>query len=96
MNVRYGPRARADLHDIAQYLSERSLQGAVNVLRDIGEYVNLLREHPRAGLETGQADVRVKISRRYRYRVFYREAKEAVLILHIRHPARRPVSYLKP
>jgi toxin ParE1/3/4 len=34
--------------------------------------------------------VRMKVVRRYRYKIFYRVTGETVEILHVRHTSRRP------
>jgi toxin ParE1/3/4 len=48
-------------------------------------------EHPLASTPTSDADVRVKILGRYRYKIFYAVVTgEFVEIIHVRHSARRP------
>ena len=40
---------------------------------------------------TDNPDIRVKVVRRYRYRIFYRIVEaETVEIVHVRHTSRRP------
>ena len=72
MRVRYTPRARGDIERIYQYLEKRSPSGARNVLRAIHAGVQFISEYPQASDRTDDPRVRVKIVRRYRYRVFYR------------------------
>jgi plasmid stabilization system protein ParE len=90
MKVRYRPRARADLDAIHNYLNERNPHGAANVMRAIFAGVQFIAENPHATPRTDDPTVRVMIVRRYRYKIFYGVAGDAVEILHIRHGARRP------
>jgi toxin ParE1/3/4 len=90
MRVRYTPRARSDIEQIYRYLEEQSPAGARNVLRAIYAGVQFISEHPKASERTDNPQVRVRIVRRYRYRVFYRMVDgDTVEILHVRHTSRR-------
>ena len=89
MNVRFSPRARGDVEDIFQYLSQRSPSGAGNVMAAIFAGVEFIAEHPYASECTDDAGIRVHVVQRYRYKIFYR-VDETVEILHIRHTSRRP------
>jgi toxin ParE1/3/4 len=91
MRIRYTPRARGDIEQIYRFLEERSPAGARNVLRAIYAGVQFISEYPQASERTDDPQVRVRIVRRYRYRVFYRMLDGDTLeILHIRHTSRRP------
>jgi len=91
MRVRYTPRARGDIEQIYHFLDKRSLAGARNVLRAIYAGVQFISEFPQASERTDDPQVRVRIVRRYRYRVFYRIIDDdTVEILHVRHTSRRP------
>ncbi len=58
-------------------------------MRAIKEGISLIAEQPLAGLKTDDAQVRVKIVRRYRYKVSYTILdNETVEILHVRHTSR--------
>jgi toxin ParE1/3/4 len=93
MKVRFTPRARGDIELIYHYLEKRSPAGARNILRAIYAGVQFVSEHPQASQRTDDPQVRVRIVRRYRYRLFYRiVAADTVEILHIRHSSRRPWS----
>jgi plasmid stabilization system protein ParE len=89
VRVRYTPQARADIEQIYRYLHERSPTGAVNVLRAIYAGAQFIAAHPQASQRTDNPIVRVKIVRRYRYRIFYRTVHRTVEILHVRHTSRR-------
>jgi plasmid stabilization system protein ParE len=60
-------------------------------LRAIYAGIHLIAEQPLGSPRTDDADIRVKIVRRYRYKIFYTlPDANTVEILHIRHTARRP------
>ena len=90
MIVRYSPQARDDLDKIFQYLHERSPSGADNVMRAIYAAIQFLAERPLASQATERPGIRVKIVRRYRFKIFYALSEQAVDIIHVRHSARRP------
>lgn len=91
MIVRYRARALADIDQIYSYLEERSPTGARNVLRAIYAGIHLIAEQPLSSPRTDDPSVRVKIVRRYRYKIFYSiSGGETVEILHIRHTSRKP------
>jgi toxin ParE1/3/4 len=90
VRVRYTPQARADINQIYRYLHERNPSGAVNVLRAIYAGAQFISEHPQASQRTDNPMVRVKIVRRYRYKIFYRTVDHRTIeILHVRHTSRR-------
>jgi len=90
MKVRYSPQARDDLLDIFNYLNERSPHGAANVMRAIYAGIQFLAENPAASQETNHRNVRVKIVRRYNFRIFYWLDRDSIDLIHIRHTSRRP------
>jgi toxin ParE1/3/4 len=62
----------------------------VNVLRAIYAGAQFIAEHPQASQRTDKPIVRVKIVRRYRYKIFYRNIDNQIVeILHVRHMSRR-------
>ncbi len=92
MRVIYSPRAIADLIEIAGYLIPRSPAGALAVEQRIRRTVSLLAEFPGAGCALEQRhQVRVMPLGRYPYLIFYSVSAEELVILHIRHGARKPV-----
>lgn len=91
MRLRYTKRALADIDRIGSYLSERSPQGAANVLSRIEGVISSLADHPRSGRATDRRNVRVRVAGEYPYLVFYRVRTDGdVSILHVRHAERRP------
>jgi plasmid stabilization system protein ParE len=89
MNVRYRERALADLDDISRYLATRSPTGPLNVLDAIRAAVVDIAEHPLSARPTSDPLIRMKIVRRYPYKIFYSVEADGIEILHVRHAARR-------
>ena len=92
MRVRFSPRAVDDLAAIADFLIERSPRGARAVERAIHATLTLVADFPGSGRALEQRPgVRVIPVTRYPYLIFYTVSDESVVVLHIRHGARRPV-----
>jgi addiction module RelE/StbE family toxin len=92
VKVTYSPRAIADLGEIADYLTARSPSGAHAVEQRIHKTVALLAEFPGAGRAVEQRPaVRVMPLGRYPYLIFYTISDDELIVLHVRHGARRPV-----
>jgi toxin ParE1/3/4 len=89
MRVRYTPRAFSDLQDIYRYIEERNPVAARRVVTILERIVAGLADFPETGQRSDELDVRVLFARRYPYRVYYRLLSGEVLVLHIRHVARR-------
>lgn len=91
MRVRYRPRALADIDEIFEFINARSPTGARDVLHALADAVDEISAHPLASPVSSDADIRVKILTRYRYKIFYSVADgDFVEIIHVRHAARRP------
>ena len=90
MKIHYSAQARNDLNNIFQYLQKRSLSGARNVTRAIYASVQFLVERPFASQETDKQGVRVKVVRRYSFKIFYTVSDDTIEIIHMRHTGRRP------
>lgn len=90
MNIRYTDRAVRDLMAIADYLWERSPQGARNVRAAIERTVAHLERFPGIGTRQDVEGVRKLVVGRYPYLVFYSidAAAGEVHILTIQHAAR--------
>jgi toxin ParE1/3/4 len=92
VRLRYSPRAARDLADIADYLTARSPRGALAVDRRIRKTIDLIAAFPSAGRQLEQRPaIRVMPIGRYPYLVFYTSRNDEVVILHVRHGARRPI-----
>jgi toxin ParE1/3/4 len=86
MRIHYRELALSDLDRIFRYLDERSVSGARHVIAAIRAAIAL---NPLSARVTSDPTVRVKIVRRYGYKIFYSVDAENVEILHIRHGSRR-------
>jgi toxin ParE1/3/4 len=78
MRVRYTPRARGDIESIWHYLSERSPSDAVNVVKAIYAGVQFIADYPEASQRADDPAIRVRVVRRYRYKIFYRIISDSI------------------
>lgn len=62
----------------------------MDVVDAIEVAIGIVQEHPFASMVVGPGEVRMKVVRPYRYKVFYRVETDIVVIAHIRHPSRSP------
>jgi toxin ParE1/3/4 len=90
MNIRYLPRAFADLEAIHSYIEKRNPEAAVRIAAAIAKSISGLADFPEIGQATDDENVRVLRSAHHIYNIFYLVRGEEVQILHIRHPSRRP------
>ncbi len=92
MKLRYSSRASRDLAEIGEYLTARSPGGALSVERRIRKTIKLISEFPGAGRGLDQRPaVRVLPIGRYPYLIFYTLRDTEIVVLYIRHGARKPV-----
>ena len=91
MKVRYTRRALRQLAEILGYIDARSPRGADDVKRRIQVVIGLLADHPDSGRLTNKRDIRRAVVRPYPYVIFYRTAETEIVILGVRHVARRPL-----
>jgi len=90
MRIRYTRRAFADREAIFEYLDRRNPQAARSVKAFIKKRIGDLRHLPERYPLVGQRDARALFLGRYPYMVYYRVSGDEIIILHIRHAARRP------
>jgi toxin ParE1/3/4 len=91
MKAVYTPRALADLTAIEAYISQRNPAAARRVLAAIKSAIDDPEQFPRLGLPIDSENrFRLPIGR-FPYLVFYRLTETEILILHVRHAARRPI-----
>lgn len=92
MNVAYAPRAAADLARIAAYSRKEfgpAVAGALETF--IRATIARLALVPESGQRVPQRPgVRVVPLVRYPFKIFYTTRNDAIIILHVRHAARRP------
>jgi plasmid stabilization system protein ParE len=91
MKLRFTPRATANLIEIADYLHARSPAAALRVRAAIYDSLQNLILFPQVGRRQKFEGVRKFVTRKYAYLVYYTvdEAADEIVILNIKHPARR-------
>jgi plasmid stabilization system protein ParE len=91
MKLRFTPRAVADIEEIADYIRARNPAAAQRVRAALYESLQNLLLFPYVGRLQRTEKVRKFLTRKYVYLVYYTvdEAAEEVVILNIKHPARR-------
>jgi toxin ParE1/3/4 len=89
MKVRFTRPAQQDLARIYAYISQDSPTVASRFVTRLMEHARQIGDHPFAGRETDEPDVRVLIVARLRYFIFYTIEDNEVRITHIRHTSRR-------
>ena len=83
-------RADQDLQEIQSYLVQQAgAQAAERVRLHLLSKLRRLASTPRMGRPTSNAAIRILPPTRYPYRIYYTVASDAVIVLHIRHSARR-------
>jgi toxin ParE1/3/4 len=92
VRIKYSPRAVIDLAEIGRYLAERSPSGAAAVEKRMRTVVELIAQFPASGRSVyARPGVSVIPLGRYPYRIFYTTSDDELIVLHIRHTARKPV-----
>jgi plasmid stabilization system protein ParE len=93
MRIEYSRRALSDLIEIAAYYAAFQNNAGERVGARIREVAARIARSPQIGRPVVERPgVRVVPLRRYPYLIFYRVARDAVRIIHIRHTSRRPWS----
>ena len=92
MKLRYTPRALFELDRILSHIDRRSEQGASAVKLRVEEMCGLLREYPQAGQRTGKRGLRRVVVHPFPYLIFYRADETEIVIIGVRHAARKPSS----
>ncbi|MEJ0097953.1 MAG: type II toxin-antitoxin system RelE/ParE family toxin [Bauldia sp.] len=91
MSLRYSQQALRDLREIRDFYRSESSRAAGRVSREILRALELIHRRPAIGIRSApDKRIRSKLLVRYPYRIYYRLMAGGVIILHIRHTARRP------
>ena len=92
MRVEYSKRALADLRQIAVYYARSGNSASADRIAErIQEIIARIAVSPLSGRAVVvRPGVRVALLPSYRYKIFYRIARDAIPILHIRRTSRRP------
>jgi toxin ParE1/3/4 len=91
MKIVFTNRAIRHLHQILAYLESHSPTGKANVQSKIDYCIQLIEEQPFSGRRSSVPGVYIKVVNPFPYLIFYRVKSDTVLILTIRHAARRPI-----
>jgi toxin ParE1/3/4 len=91
MKVRYTATALHELDEILAYIADRNTVAAASVRARIEALVEQLSNFPFLAQETELEGVRRAALGNYPYNIFYTVDADEVVILRIRHGARRPL-----
>ena len=91
LKLRYTKEAMAELQLVLGSIAESSPSGAKRVQARIQAAVNRLIEYPHSGQFTGLKTMRRVVATPYPYLVFYKVDADEVVIIGVRHAARRPI-----
>jgi toxin ParE1/3/4 len=89
MRVRYTATALSETEEIISYIAEHNRSAAVAVRERIERTIALLAEIPEMAQLTDEPGVRKLPLRSYPYVIFYTVNGDELVILHVRHGARR-------
>lgn len=97
MRLRFDPQALRDLVAIRDHLTETAgTEAAERVRAHLKQRLARLLERPATGIATTMPGVRVLSPTRYPYRIYFTIDGRTIVILHIRHTARRPLHEVPP
>jgi toxin ParE1/3/4 len=91
MKVRYTATALRELNEILAYVAERNVGAAAAVRVRIENLVGQLSLFPFMAQETELIGVRRLPLGNFPYAIFYTVEGDEVVVLHVRHGARRPL-----
>jgi len=91
MKVKFTKPALAELDAIFAYIHERNPVAAGQVVARVREITSQLGRFPNMGHPKYKPGVRMISVRRYPFLIFYTVTNDEVLILSVRHGARRPI-----
>ena len=89
MKLSYTPKALDELDEVLTYIVEQSPGGARRVQRRLQTVIDLLVDHPYAGQSTSEPRLRRIVAAPYPYLVYYEVKADEVIIIGVRHAARR-------
>jgi plasmid stabilization system protein ParE len=93
VRVRYALSATADLADIFAYIARDNPKAAHAVVERVEHVVARLALFPGSSRLSDVLGVRVAPLGRFPYSIFYTVEGDELLILHVRHGARRPPAF---
>jgi plasmid stabilization system protein ParE len=91
VKIRLTLRARADLAEAVAFVSTEHPAYARRLRHAFLHTIRLISQRPHLGIRNERArDLRSRLVLRFPYRVHYLVRPDEVIIVHIRHTARRP------
>ena len=90
MRVRYTDTALRELDEIFAYITKNNRAAAASVVGRVENLIAQLAEFPLMAQETDLSGVRKFPLARLPYVIYYTVERDEVVILHVRHGARRP------
>jgi toxin ParE1/3/4 len=95
MKIRYAETALAEVEQIFSYIAEHNRSAAIDLRDRIERTVGALAEIPEMAQATDDPGVRRMPVTSYPYVVFYTVEANELVVLHVRHGARRPLADMK-
>jgi toxin ParE1/3/4 len=92
MRARYTETALVEIEQIFSYISAHSRSAAVNVRERIERTVETLADIPEMAQAADEPGVRRMPVTSYPFVIFYAVEADEVVVLHVRHAARRPLT----
>jgi toxin ParE1/3/4 len=89
MRLRYTETALIEVNEIFSYISDRNAPAAKRVVARIERTIQNLVDFPEMAQEADEAGVRRMPVAQYPFIVFYTVEADEIVILHVRHGARR-------
>jgi addiction module RelE/StbE family toxin len=89
MKIRYTETTLTEINEIFAHISEQNAPAAKRVVARIERTIHNLADFPEMAQETREPGVRRIPAGRYPYLVYYAVETDEVVILHVRHGARR-------
>ena len=91
MKIRFTRNATTEIDEIFSYIARENPSAATTVVREIDRTIARLARYPELGHQKYKGNVRMLPVARFRqYLVFYTIEAREVVILSVRHGARRP------
>jgi addiction module RelE/StbE family toxin len=92
MRIRYTQTALAEVDQIFSYIAEHNRSAAIDVRERIERTVDTLAEIPEMAQVANEVGVRRMPITPYPYVIFYTVEANELVVLHVRHGARRPLT----
>lgn len=90
LKLRLDRQAKLDLIEIRNYLLAHAGNAAAQRVRNhLRARMQILQRMPLIGVATSEPGIRILAPTRYPYRIYYTIVGDAVVVLHVRHSARR-------